>query len=144
MASADLPRERIEQEAARRGARAFAAACADILTGGDADSDLLRTLAGRAAAAWFVSQDDPRNDYWPRVWAVRGLLWAWDDVALPAVMHALDDDAWRVREMALKVVAKYQLDDALNPAVTAQHNDPVARVRTAATKAVIRLTTPAP
>jgi hypothetical protein len=39
-------------------------------------------------------------------------LWAWDDVALPAVKSALNDEAWRVREMALKVVARHKLDDA--------------------------------
>ena len=42
--------------------------------------------------------------------------------------------------MTLKVVARHGLDEALDRAVAAQTNDPVARVRAAATRAVMRLT----
>ena len=40
--------------------------------------------------------------YWRKVWAA-AVCWNWDEVAVPAVLSALDDQAWRVREMALKV-----------------------------------------
>lgn len=72
------------------------------------------------------------------MWAARGLLWVWDDVALESVVAALSDDSWRVREMALKVVARHRLDDALEHVAELQE-DPVARVRAAAGRALIRL-----
>lgn len=78
------------------------------------------------------------SEYWLRVWAARGLLWAWDDLAFPCLAHALDDDAWRVREMALKVVARHKLDEALTAVVDLQ-DDPVPRVRSAAARALVRL-----
>jgi len=77
--------------------------------------------------------------YWRRVWAARGLLWAWDDAALPAILTALGDDAWRVREMAAKVVARHRLGEAL-PIVAELQHDPTTRVRAAASRAVVLLT----
>ena len=72
------------------------------------------------------------------MWATRGLLWAWDDVALESVQGALTDDAWRVREMALKVVARHRLDDLLLTVVDLQE-DPAARVRAGASRALMRI-----
>ena len=54
------------------------------------------------------------------------------------VLHALRDDAWRVREMAARVVARHQLDAAL-PAIAGLRNDANARVRKAAERAAYRL-----
>jgi len=68
-----------------------------------------------------------RYRYWLRVWGARGLLWAWDDAAAPATIAALDDDAWRVREMAAKVVGRHLVDDAI-PALEQLRDDPVPRV----------------
>lgn len=48
--------------------------------------------------------------------------------------------SWRVREMALKVVARHRLEDALETAAELQ-DGPVARVRAAARRALVRLTT---
>lgn len=48
------------------------------------------------------------------------------------------DSAWRVREMAAKVVAKRRIGDAL-PMVAALRDDPVPRVRRAAERALLRL-----
>ena len=62
-----------------------------------------------------------------------------DDVALPPVTTALDDEAWRVREMALTVVARHRLDKVIDAAVSLEQY-PVARVRAAASRAVRRLT----
>jgi len=53
-------------------------------------------------------------------------------------MGALNDDAWRVREMALRVVARHRLDDALTTVADLQE-DPVPRVRAAASRALVRL-----
>lgn len=133
------PRESIEQECARRGRAQVLAGCVELLGGGDADPELVLALGG-PPASWVVTGEPGGPDYWLRVWALRGLLWAWDDVALRSVKAALDDEAWRVREMALKVVARHGLDDAFDAAVSLEEKDPVARVREAASRAIRRLT----
>jgi HEAT repeat protein len=74
-----------------------------------------------------------------RVWAARALLYAWDDQALDAVIGALRDEAWRVREMAAKVVARHRIGDALT-AVDDLRNDSVPRVRAAAERAMASIT----
>lgn len=131
------PRESIQQECARRGKGAVVAGCADLLAGGSADHELILALGG-PPARWAVTGEQPGPAYWLRVWAARGLLWAWDDVATPGLVLALDDEAWRVREMALKVVARHRVDVAL-PAVARLQEDPVPRVRSAAARALARL-----
>ena len=77
--------------------------------------------------------------YWLRVWAARGLLYAWDDQAVGSVAAALDDESWRVREMAAKVAARHGLGDLVT-GLAGLRDDPVPRVRTAATRAVAVLT----
>ena len=67
--------------------------------------------------------------------AARGLLHVWDDVAASSVVQATMDDSWRVREMAAKVIARHAVGDGLDAVVRLQE-DPVARVRVAATRAV--------
>jgi len=129
------PRARIEAESARRGQPAFAASCAGIL-GGDYSDTRLITILGGNTAPWALDRD--RGD-WYRVWAARGLLWSWHDSALPALTSALTDHAWRVREMSAKVIARHLLGDTL-PALAPLLADPIPRVRTAATRALTRLT----
>lgn len=131
------PRESVEQECARRGKDQVVAGCVDLLTTGDADPDLILALGG-PPARWVVTGEPSGPPYWLRVWALRGLLWAWDAEALSAVEVALHDEAWRVREMALKVVARHRLEDALTGAADLQ-DDPNARVRAAASRALVRL-----
>jgi HEAT repeat protein len=130
------PRDSIDAACRDRGKPEVVAGCIALLTGGDADVALVRSLGG-PHADWALDHG-PEHRYWLRVWAARGLLWAWDDVAIPAVTAALADDSWRVREMALKVVARHRVDDALE-AVTERADDPVPRVRTAAAKTLQRL-----
>jgi hypothetical protein len=77
--------------------------------------------------------------YWLRVWGTRGLLWAWDGNAVDALHGALSDPAWRVREMAAKVVARHLVGDLLS-AVAELRDDPVPRVQAAASRAVAVLT----
>lgn len=133
------PRASIERECANRGKAAVVAGCIELLEGHDVDAELVLALGG-PPARWVVTGEAPGPPYWLRVWALRGLLWAWGDEALPSVEAALHDDAWRVREMALKVVARHRLDEALT-AVAGLQDDPVARVRTAALRALARLAT---
>lgn len=82
---------------------------------------------------------DGRQQYWLRVWAARALLYAWDDIARAAVADALADEAWRVREMAAKVVARRLLGEAL-AVVAGLRQDPVVQVRRAAERATTVLT----
>ncbi|MGA2210443.1 MAG: HEAT repeat domain-containing protein [Acidimicrobiales bacterium] len=72
-------------------------------------------------------------------WAARGLLHNWDDEATPAIVRATTDEAWRVREMAAKVIARHQVGEAFD-AVAGLRDDPVPRVRAAAQRAVVVLT----
>ncbi len=113
------------------------AGCVELLGGGEGDSELILALGG-PPARWVITGASPGPPYWLRVWALRGLLWAWDETALESVQRALSDDAWRVREMALKVVARHQLEDAF-ATVADLREDPAARVRAAASRALIRL-----
>jgi hypothetical protein len=96
---------------------------------------------GGGPAASIVIHDSPRqrNQYWRRVWGARGLLYAWMPEAAHAVIAALSDEHWRVREMAAKVIAQRKIGDAL-PEVTTLREDPVPRVRAAASRAVVMLT----
>jgi hypothetical protein len=133
------PRQSIEAECARRGKDGVVAGCVGLLAGRECDAALVTALGGPGARVVLDGGPGSVSWYWVRVWAARGLLWAWDDAALPAIVAALADDAWRVREMAAKVVARHLLGDAL-PAVAGLRDDPVARVRAAASRAVITLT----
>lgn len=132
----ELPRQRIQRECDRRGVAAVAADCAAMLAGREADPQFVLMLGGVHAEAVLAGREQP---YWPRVWAARGLLWAWHDTALPALRTAAADEAWRVREMAAKVVARHLVLDAL-PEVARLQRDPVPRVRQAAARALVRLT----
>jgi hypothetical protein len=135
---ADLtPREQIRAECARRGKDAVLQDCLALLDG-STDPGLTRSLAGRGSAKFFDGQQHD-DTYWFRVWALRGLLWSWDARATGHVVRALDDEQWRVREMAAKVVARHLVGEATT-AVAARRDDPVPRVRRAAERALVRLT----
>ena len=118
------PRQSVEQECGRRGTAQVVAGCIGLLAGRDADADLVYALGGPAAES--VLGPHPRRDqrYWLRVWAARALLYAWDDSAQNAVLAALEDESWRVREMAAKVVARRELGEAVRAVADLQH-DPV-------------------
>ncbi|MCA0332013.1 MAG: HEAT repeat domain-containing protein [Actinobacteria bacterium] len=133
------PRQRIHQEALRRGRGDVVAGCRALVRGERVDDGLVHLLGGPAASQYTggTARDD---DYWLRVWGLRGLLWQWDDAALPEIRLGLHDDAWRAREMALKVVARHRLDDLLDD-VVALRDDAVPRVRIAADRALAVLAT---
>ncbi len=114
------------------------AGCVDLLDGRDADDALVVALGGPGAELVLSGREGGKSGYWPRVWAARGLLYAWADGAGPALARATTDDSWRVREMAAKVIARHQVADALT-AVAVLMNDPVQRVRAAAERAVMAL-----
>ena len=133
------PRESVERECRDRGDSVVIDGCIKLLGGvTDVDPTLIYALGG-PPARWAVSGGDGGPDYWLRVWAARGLLWAWDDRATPAVKEALNDPAWRVREMAVKVAAKHHLGDLLQPLERLRDDDPNRRVATASERAIARI-----
>jgi hypothetical protein len=135
------PKERITAERDSRGAGPLTADCVALLEGRpDEVSDaLIVALGGEGGVYILDGAAGGRNGYWPRVWAARGLLHAWDPAATAAIIGATGDEAWRVREMAAKVIARHRVGDAFD-AVAALRTDPVERVRAAAARAVTVLT----
>jgi len=133
------PRDSVTAECRRRGLDAVVAGCVGLLDGTGSDEGLIIALGGKAAPDVLSGREGGASGYWPRVWAARGLLYAWSDSAAAAIIRATGDEAWRVREMAAKVIARRRLADALD-AVVALRDDPVPRVRAAAGRAVVTLT----
>jgi hypothetical protein len=72
--------------------------------------------------------------YWPELWGVRALLYVWDDSAQDAVIAALHNQAWRVREMAARVSAVRGLP--VSEMLTGLLTDETPRVRAAAARAL--------
>ncbi len=132
------PKQSVEDECSRRGKPAVVAGCIALLESRAVDPELVVALGG-PPARWALTGEAGGPPYWLRVWAARGLLWAWDDSATAAITTALHDESWRVREMALEVVAHHQLSDAL-PDVAPLQDDPVTRVRSAAARALATVT----
>jgi hypothetical protein len=132
------PRQSIEFECQRRGEKHVVSECVAILSGRGIDEATLLALAGPAAATVMNGAAGGLAGYWPRVWAMRGLLYAWDTSATRVVVDGADDTSWRVREMSAKIVAHRRLEDA-HDAMTVLLDDDVARVRAAAHRALIRL-----
>jgi hypothetical protein len=134
------PRERISAECLRRGRDAFVAGCISLLQGRpeEVDDGLVIALGGEAAQTVLAGHEGGKEGYWPRVWAARGLLHAWEDSATDAIINATRDDSWRVREMAAKVVTRSQVADACQ-AMADLRDDPVPRVRKAAERALVSL-----
>jgi len=111
------------------------ARCVDLLARRDVDDELVFAIGGPAARSIL----DGGQQYWLRVWAMRALLYAWEDTVRPSVQAGLADESWRVREMAARVVARRRLGEALAALAELRH-DPVARVRAAAARALAILT----
>jgi len=133
------PRQSVELECARRGRGPVVAGCIALLRGQDVDDNLIMALGGLGARVVLDDGPRQRNQYWRRVWGVRGLLHVFDEQAAEAIIEALGDEHWRVREMAAKVIARHKIGAALT-AVAELRDDPVPRVRAAAERAVIMLT----
>jgi HEAT repeat len=105
--------------------------CADLLEGADPMGcpEALLYIGGRGAAG-LLGRDDRVEAlrYWPRVWAARALRYAWSPSAVPALVAAVDDEAWRVAEQAMKVMTKYEVGEGVEAAL-AWVDHPLPRVR---------------
>ena len=136
------PSHRAAAAAQALGMAELAHWCADVLTGTldlvEQDRHDPRWIAGKAWTGWGDPQSWTRRDlaHWPRVWAARTLLHAWDPVAAPALEVGLRDPAWRVREMSSKVVARYEVGPAAPACADCAEGDAVPRVRIASLRAL--------
>ncbi len=74
------PRQSITIDYETHGHPVVVQACIDLLERREVDPGLVKVLGGPQADRYL---DSAPNAYWLRVWRARGLLWAWDDVALP-------------------------------------------------------------
>jgi hypothetical protein len=140
------PRQSIEAACAARGTASVVDDCVALIGGAEADPALVQALGGPLASRYLDAPADQR--YWLRVWGARGLLWALSAPGGPpsddprigaAIIGALGDEHWRVREMAARVVARHRIEDA-QPAVVALLTDDTPRVRVAAARALRLLT----
>jgi hypothetical protein len=132
------PKASVEAASRALGQRHVVDSCLTVLRNREMDAEFGYVLAGPASVSIMNGMAGGVSGYWPRTWALRALLYAWDVSAESAVIGCLGDEAWRVREMAAKLVARRRIGDALDD-VAALQADPVARVRTAAHRALIAL-----
>jgi HEAT repeat protein len=128
------PKQSVEFECDRRSRSAVVQDCVAILRGRYVDDDFLRVLGGPPAEVVLEGQAGGLDGYWPRVWAARGLLHVWEEVATDAIIDVTTHDSWRVREMAAKVIARHHVRPAIDAVVTLL-DDQNARVRAAASRA---------
>jgi hypothetical protein len=98
------------------------------------EPEVMSYLAGENGPRW-VELGFGVQSYFVRTWALRAMLYAWDESASTTVIDALEDEHWRPREMALKVVAKRLIDSDVD-AVARLRDDPVPRVQAAARRAM--------
>ncbi|BBY26986.1 HEAT repeat domain-containing protein [Mycolicibacterium sediminis] len=129
------PQRSVERECQGRGRIPFAEACCRMLDGDDSDPGLIVALGGPPGQALIDRGLPPHLRYWLRVWAARGLFWAWDDLALPQLIEAGEDEHWRVREWVGKIAGRYALPRTREVLERLVHDD-VPRVRTAAVRAL--------
>ena len=133
------PRSGVAAAEQQLGTQALVGWCCDLLTGRlapeDPDGPPLTLIAGAPGRYDRDRWLRPDQRYWPRVWAVRALRYVWAPAAEPAVLGALVDESWRVREHACAVVRLRELGVA-GDRVAALTADPVLRVRAAACAAL--------
>lgn len=122
---------RIEAYAETHGEAQIVSRALSLMARNNEGESFLVLLGGEHARAIL---DGAPALYWPELWGTRALMYVWDDSAIPAVIHALGNSAWRVREMAARVVATRGL--AAIPELSALISDKTPRVRIAAARAL--------
>ena len=133
---ADVPvdhpiEKRLAAAVDRYGEDAVVLRSLSLLAGNNEGEDFLLYVGGEHARG-ILAGAPPL--YWPELWGTRALLYVWNDTAAAAVPAALQNQAWRVREMGARVAATRALPlaDELVPLLS----DDVARVRAAAARAL--------
>ena len=132
------PRQSIEAACHQLGEKQVVDSCVRVINERDMDAEFGYWLSGPHSQVVLNGAEGGVSGRWPRTWALRAFLYAWDPSAEPAVLVCLSDDAWRVREMAAKVVACRHIGEALDQ-ISALRDDEVPRVRAAAQRALMTL-----
>ena len=128
----DLPIEqRLAAAVAEYGENTVVLRSLSLIAGNNEGEDFLLYVGGEHARG--ILEGAPVL-YWPELWGTRALLYVWNDSAVMAVTAALDNQAWRVREMAARVAAARGLE--VEGILTGLLTDDVARVRAAAARAL--------
>jgi hypothetical protein len=118
------PADRIAAAVKIYGERETVDRAAALLGGANAGEDFLLFVGGTHAKGIL---DGAPALYWPELWGARALMYVWHDSAAIAIKSGLTNQAWRVREMSLKVVAAREL--AFTEQVLPMLTDEVGRVR---------------
>lgn len=129
------PRENVERACALYGRDVVVARIVALVRGEGVDPGFVRDLVGLSARPVLSGAAGGPHGYWPRVWGMRALLYAYDSSADPAIAAGTRDESWRVREMAAKVTRQHAVHDLLDDMLRLRDDD-VARVRTAADRAL--------
>jgi hypothetical protein len=129
------PRELVAAACTKYGRSEVVARCIDMTRGRGVDPAFLTDLVGVAARTVLGGQAGGLDGYWPRVWGLRAMLYAYEPTAETAVVAATHDASWRVREMAAKVTRQHGVDAALDEMIRLIR-DEVPRVRAAAERAL--------
>lgn len=80
-----------------------------LLEGNNEGDDFLLFVGGEHAQGIL---DGAPVLYWPELWGLRALLYVWNEKATSAVVNALHNTSWRVREMAARVIIARDLPAA--------------------------------
>ncbi len=137
MVQESTPRSRIRAAVDRLGEVEFARRCLRLLAGTEWDGALIEILGGASAPHVLAGGEGGPDGHWPKTWALRAFLYAWDPAAGTAVVAACGDDHWRVREMAAKVLAKRPVETVeAERALEALTHDDHERVAAAAARAL--------
>ena len=103
----------------------------ELLAGANAGDEFLLFVGGEHARGVL---DGAPPLYWPELWGARTLLYVWSEKAVPAVVAGLSNQAWRVREMSVRVALERRLDVAETLVELTADTSP--RVRAAAVRAL--------
>ena len=98
---------RIAAASERHGEDVIVERAVSLIEGNNEGKEFLLIVGGEHAQGIL---DGAPVLYWPELWGTRALLHAWNDSAADAVRAALSNQAWRVREMATRVVATRRVD----------------------------------
>jgi hypothetical protein len=140
------PRVWVEQAEREFGTEEVLDWCTGLLDGADpmVSRHPLTWIGGRPGAALPGNLTGARGamfEHWSRVWAARAMRYCWadgtpaGDGAAAALVGALTDPSWRVREMAAKVAGLREVGAGADRLAALLH-DGVPRVRAAAAHAL--------
>jgi hypothetical protein len=125
---------RIDLAVTRFGEAGLVTKAIGLLEGRNEGDDVLLYVGGRHAQGVL---DGAPALYWPELWGARAFLHIWNESAEPAILRGTTNQAWRVREMCLKVCAERSVGEESQLARLTTDENP--RVRAAAARALAQV-----